>query len=211
MDEITNEEPQEKGIPNWILIGIFTLLAVAIVVGGVVGKREMYAPTVPGREAPDFTLPDMKGNLVSLSNQRGKVVFINFWATWCKPCRDEMPSMESLYKDMKARGEPFEILAVSIDSEGPEVIENFRSEFNLTFPILHDRKGKIKELYKTTGVPESFILDQNGFVAQKVLGAYNWASPSGRGVIDTLLKEGPKSPEVYRKNELLKSDERVAY
>lgn len=211
MGEVTKEEGEEKGLPNWIFIGIFTLLIVAIVVAGVVGKRERYAPTLPGSKAPDFTLPDLEGNMVSLSDYRGRVVFINFWATWCKPCREEMPSMESLYKDLRARGEPFEILAVSIDSEGPEVIENFRKKFNLTFPILHDRKGKIKELYKTTGVPESFIVDQNGFVAQKVLGAYDWASPSGRRVIETLLKEGAKSPEVYRKRELLKSDKRVAF
>jgi peroxiredoxin len=109
--------------------------------------------------------------------------------------------MESLYEDMKARGEPFEILSVSIDSVGPEVIENFCREFKLTFPILHDRKGKIKKVYKTTGVPESFILDQNGFVAQKVIGAYNWASPSGRRVIEALLKEGPQSAESLQEEE----------
>lgn len=211
MEEVAVKIEQERGVPNWILIGGFAILVVAIVVSVVIGQRERYAPIVPGSRAPDFTLPDLKGNMVSLSEYKGKVVFVNFWATWCKPCREEMPSMELLYRDLKSRGEPFEILAVSIDSEGPDVVERFGKEFNLTFPILHDRKGRIKELYKTTGVPESFIVDQNGYVAQKILGAYDWASPSGRMIIETLLKEGPKPIEVYRSRELLKTDKRVAF
>ncbi len=211
MDDENKTDVDEKGLPNWVLFAVVAVLTVIIVVSVVIGQREKFSLIVPGSKAPDFTLPDLKGRTKSLSDYKGKVVFINFWATWCKPCREEMPSMEVLYRDLKSKKVPFEILAVSIDSEGPEVVEKFRKEFNLSFPILHDRKGRIKELYKTTGVPESFIVDQNGFVAQKIIGAYNWAAPSGRKIIDVLLKDGAKDPEVYRKRELLKSDQRVDF
>ncbi len=204
-------EAKEGGLPNWFLIGILAIVVVAIVISIVIGQKEKYSPIVPGSRAPDFTLPDLKGRMVSLSDHRGKVVFVNFWATWCKPCREEMPSMERLYRFLKSKDVPFEILAVSIDSEGPEVVENFRKEFNLTFPILHDRKGKIKEIYKTTGVPESFIVDQKGVVAQKVIGGQDWTKPEAMGVIEALLKDGPRSPEAYRNRDLLKSDSRVAF
>lgn len=215
MDDVVKRgesvKDKEGGLPNWFLIGILAIVVVAIVISIVIGQKEKYSPIVPGSTAPDFTLPDLKGKMVSLSDYRDKVVFINFWATWCKPCREEMPSMERLYRFLKSKGAPFEILAVSIDSEGPDVVDNFRKEFNLTFPILHDMKGRIKEVYKTTGVPESFIVDQNGVVAQKVIGGQDWTTPEAMGIIEALLKDGPKSPEVYRKRELLKSDSRVAF
>jgi peroxiredoxin len=98
-----------------------------------------------GLPAPDFTFPDLNGKVVSLSDYKGKVVFINIWATWCLPCREEMPSMQKLYDQFK--GEAFEILAVSIDSAGRKAVAPFMRELNLTFPALLDTRGDIRSLY----------------------------------------------------------------
>ncbi|MBI5681604.1 MAG: TlpA family protein disulfide reductase, partial [Deltaproteobacteria bacterium] len=116
---------------------------------------------------------------------------------WCKPCREEMPSMQDIYAGLKEQN--FEILAVSIDKGDTDVIEKFVKEYGLTFPILLDRKNRIKEDYKTTGVPETFIIDQNGIIAEKVVGPREWRAEEGLKMIMELLKNGPKTPEEYKK------------
>lgn len=128
-----------------------------------------------GYAAPDFTLPDLDGKMVSLSDHRGKVVLVNIWATWCRPCVDEMPSMEKLYQEFK--GDDFEILAISIDTLGIKAVTPFMKKYKLTFPALIDTEGEIKTLYKATGIPESFIIDKEGILIKKIIGARNWASP----------------------------------
>ncbi len=130
---------------------------------------------VVGRGAPDFSLPRLDGEIVRLSDFKGKVVFLNIWATWCAPCREEMPSMEKLYQEMK--GQPFEILAVSIDILGAQAVAPFMTQLNLSFPVLLDSQGTVSRLYGTTGVPESFIIDRNGIIAAKIIGGRNWVSP----------------------------------
>ena len=129
----------------------------------------------PGLEMPNFTFPHINGREVSLSDHRGKVVLVNVWATWCPPCRQEMPSMQSLYE--KFKGEKFEILAVSIDSEGREAVSPFMQKMNLTFPALLDQEETIRRLYRVTGVPESFIIDKQGILVEKIIGPINWATP----------------------------------
>ena len=159
----------------------------------IYGKKS-YEPIVAGSTVIDFTLPDMNGRQVSLKDYRGKVVFLNFWETWCKPCEDELPSMQQLHQTLK--GQPFEILAVSIDSD-TEPVKKFISAYGLTFTVLHDRNGKIKDQYKTTGVPETFIIDQNGVVAEKVMGPRNWALTSSITSVVELLKYGPRTSAEY--------------
>jgi cytochrome c biogenesis protein CcmG/thiol:disulfide interchange protein DsbE len=128
-----------------------------------------------GFPAPNFTFPDLNGQQVSLSDHRGKVVLVNIWATWCPPCKEEMPSMQKLYE--KFKGENFEILAVSIDSTGRDAVAPFMRTMNLTFPALLDPKEEIRSLYGVTGVPESFIIDQDGIVVEKIIGPADWATP----------------------------------
>jgi cytochrome c biogenesis protein CcmG/thiol:disulfide interchange protein DsbE len=128
-----------------------------------------------GFPAPNFTFPDLNGRQVSLSDHRGKVVLVNIWATWCPPCKEEMPSMQKLYE--KFKGENFEILAVSIDSTGRDAVAPFMRKMNLTFPALLDPKEDIRSLYGVTGVPESFIIDQDGIVVEKIIGPADWATP----------------------------------
>jgi peroxiredoxin len=128
-----------------------------------------------GVSAPDFTLPGLDGQMVSLADFRGKVVLLNIWATWCPPCVEEMPSMEKLYQTLKAEG--FEILAVSMDESGAQAVLPFMKKHKLSFPALTDTKGVLKSLYQTTGVPESFIIDKDGIIVEKVIGPRDWASP----------------------------------
>lgn len=122
--------------------------------------------------AQDFGLPALRGDNVRLSDYRGKVVFLNIWATWCPPCREEMPSMESLYQRLKGRD--FEMLAVSIDREGKNAVGPFAAKYGLTFPVLLDPESKTYRLYGLTGVPETFIIDKNGVIVNKIIGPQNW-------------------------------------
>lgn len=142
---------------------------------------------VVGREAPDFALPKLGGEVVRLSDYRGKVVFLNIWATWCSPCREEMPSMQKLYQEMK--GEEFEILAVSIDALGAKSVAPFVSELKLTFPVLLDAQGSIQRLYNTTGIPETFIIDKKGIVAAKIVGARDWGSEGAVQAFRDLIRK----------------------
>lgn len=143
-----------------------------------------------GSPAPNFSFPDLHGQQVSLSDHRGKVVLVNIWATWCAPCRQEMPSMQKLYDRFK--GENFEILAVSIDSTGREAVAPFMRTMNLTFPALLDPKEDIRSLYGVTGVPESFIIGKEGVVVEKIIGPIDWATPKAFLFFQNLINK-PRS------------------
>jgi peroxiredoxin len=140
-----------------------------------------------GAKAPDFALPGLDGEMVRLADQKGKVVFLNIWATWCPPCVEEMPSMEKLYQQLK--GEDFKILAVSLDENGAEAVLPFMKKHKLNFTALLDAKGTMKYKYQTTGVPETFIIDRNGIIVEKVIGPRDWATPEAIGFFRNLLQE----------------------
>ena len=142
-----------------------------------------------GADAPEFRLPDLAtGDTVSLRERyAGKVTLVNIWATWCVPCRAEMPSMEQLYTGLAPRG--FAIAAISIDEGPPEDVRAFAEELKLTFDILHDRSTRIQQAYQTTGVPESFLLNREGIVVKRVIGAHDWSSPVNRALVERLLDE----------------------
>lgn len=125
-----------------------------------------------GFMAPDFTFPDIHGKAVSLSQFRGKVVFLNIWATWCGPCRIEMPDMEKLWQKFKKQD--FVILAVSIDRQGKSVVMPFMRELGLTFPVLLDPEGAIQRTYEVNALPSSLIIDKTGFITTRVAGARDW-------------------------------------
>jgi len=195
--EASSGKIESKKGSNLIAV-LVVLAAVTVVLFFILSQKQRFTPVVAGNKAPDFTLPDLKGNPVSLNGFKGKVVFLNFWATWCKPCEEEMPSMQLLYNALKSQNQPFEIVAVSIDSEGPEVVQKFIERYNITFTVLHDRKGRIKDTYKTTGVPETFIIDQGGIIAEKVWGPRDWRTRDSVKTITDLLENGPTPPESYR-------------
>jgi len=144
--------------------------------------------TVGGR-APEFRAVDLAtGDSVSLRDRyKGRVTLVNIWATWCGPCLTEMPSMEKLYQTLGPKG--FKIAAVSIDEGDPTDVRNFAQKLNLTFDILHDRSSHIQQLYQTTGVPESFLLNREGVIVKRVIGAHDWSSPVNRSLVERLLAE----------------------
>ena len=151
-----------------------------------------YEPLKIGMAAPDFSLPDMAGKRQQLSDYRGKVVFLNFWATWCKPCKEEMPSMQTMWENFK--NEDFVILAVSMDrvttkKDIPTFIESMR----LTFPVLTDSWGQTDKRYKLMGVPETYIIDQDGVLREKIIGPRDWTSRESLDMIVRLFKRQPKS------------------
>jgi cytochrome c biogenesis protein CcmG/thiol:disulfide interchange protein DsbE len=124
---------------------------------------------------------------VSLEDYRGSVALVNIWATWCVPCREEMPSMQRLFDSVGTRG--FRIAAISIDEGSSEDVAAFARELNLGFDILHDRSGSVERLYQTTGVPESFLLDRRGKLVKRVIGAHDWSSPANIATVERLLEQ----------------------
>jgi cytochrome c biogenesis protein CcmG, thiol:disulfide interchange protein DsbE len=172
----------------WIVVG---LVLSSLAVGAAVLTR--YGPDVRqvavGTSAPDFRAIDLgTGDSVSLRDHyRGAVTLVNIWATWCQPCRIEMPDMQKLYDSLAPHG--FKIAAVSIDEGPPEDVRAFGQDLGLTFDLLQDRSTRVQQIYQTTGVPESFLLNRDGVIVKRVIGAHDWNSPVNRGLIERLLEE----------------------
>src|SRR5688500_6581947 len=155
-------------------------------------QSSKYEPLLVGKVAPDFQLPDLNDKQLRLSDFRGKVVFLNFWATWCKPCREEMPSMEILNKNFEKDG--MVMLAVSIDRvTTTKDIPPFVKGLNLTFPVLVDSWGRIDKPYKRMGVPETFIIDQQGIIQEIVIGPRDWTRLDSLQILTKLLNVTPKT------------------
>jgi peroxiredoxin len=141
-----------------------------------------------GDRAPQFTAFDLAGEEVTLDDHLGEVVLLNIWATWCGPCRVEMPPIQASYDRYKDQG--FTVLAVSID-QGPrykEKVTDFAEEYGLDFPILLDPDGRITEVLRTVGVPETFVLGRDGRIVKRLIGATDWNSPGHQALIEELLR-----------------------
>ena len=147
------------------------LLATALASPGC--QPPLKAPAV-GAPLPDFALTDLEGKTHRLAEYRGQVVVVNFWATWCPPCVEEMPSLEKLHRALEAKG--LKVLAISVDQRTTDVAR-FRREHDLTFTILHDKDKKVAESYLTFKYPETYILDREGKLTWKVIGGTDWVSP----------------------------------
>ena len=172
-----------------LVVGAAILAAVFSIVWMQSAK---YEPLAVGKPAPDFSLSDLNDKPYRLSDFRGKVVFLNFWATWCKPCREEMPSMEILNKNFEKDG--LVILAVSIDwVTTTKDIPPFVKGMNLTFPVLIDSWGQTDKPYKRMGVPETFIIDQQGIIREIVIGPRDWTRLDSLQVLTKLLNVTPKA------------------
>jgi len=139
-----------------------------------------------GYFAPSFKLRNIKGNYESLESYRGKVVVLNFWATWCAPCRIEMPSFEKLYR--RYRSEGVTVLAITLDKNSENKIKSFVDEYGLSFPILLDEKGEVERLYPSMTIPFTYVIDRQGRIVARVDGAKNWESSETFEAIEYLLK-----------------------
>lgn len=178
----------------WMVGGLLGLLVVLVALGWTV--RDRFLPVEVGTAAPSFAARDLQGDPVALAELRGEVVLLNIWATWCPPCREEMPSMQRLYDRLE--GEGLRVVAVSIDAPSGQVdaggrpggdIGAFADAMGLSFPIWHDPSGDVQRIYRTTGVPESFVIDRNGTIIKKVIGATEWDSEANVDLIRRLLEE----------------------
>jgi cytochrome c biogenesis protein CcmG/thiol:disulfide interchange protein DsbE len=147
-------------------------VVVVLGLGAALLREDVGRQVARGLEAPAFSLPALAtGKTVSLADQRGQVVLLNFWATWCKPCEDEMPAMDRLYRALAPEG--FEMLAVSVDEER-DVVEKFRQRLGVAFPILLDPGQDVSRRYQTTGFPESLLIDRSGVIVERYIGPRDW-------------------------------------
>ncbi len=177
----------------WAVSGILFFLLILIVIGWSV--RDRFLPVEVGTDAPNFTAHTLGGEEVSLEELEGEVVLLNIWATWCAPCREEMPSMQTLHETLGPEG--LRIVAVSIDAP-PGVLDpggrrggdvaGFVNQLGLEFDIWLDPDGTVQEVYRTTGVPESFVIDRNGTIVKKVIGATLWDSDANIDLLRRLLE-----------------------
>jgi len=136
--------------------------------------------------APDFTLRDIQGKKVALKDFRGKLVFLNFWASWCAPCREEMPAMERLYQEFKDKG--FVILAVNVKDKRQDAL-TFVKELKLTYPVLLDSEDEVGLLYGAWGLPATYLVGSKGATLARMWGPANWYGPGARELIRTLLEK----------------------
>ena len=137
-------------------------------------------------KAPDFSLEDMDGNKHALEDYRGKVVMLNFWATWCPPCRREMPSMEAVYQAFA--DEAFTVLAVN-EFETPEHVFAFMGQLSVfpNFPILFDRDSEVSKIFGVKGLPTTLLIDKQGFIVYRAVGGRDFDHPEVRKIIRELL------------------------
>jgi len=139
-----------------------------------------------GKPAPDFSLVDRQGKTWTLSELKGQVVFVNFWATWCPPCREEMPSMQRLYSRLPK--DKFKMLAI-LNRDKPVVADKFAAQLGITMPILDDQNNNVGPKYGLTGLPETFIVDKQGVLRQKFIGPAQWDSPRFMQMLITYINQ----------------------
>lgn len=178
-----------------LLIAIGLISVVNLSSRRILGSRmesEKAAPlpasgtVAAGKLAANFTLKDLRGDKISLASLRGKVVFLNIWATWCGPCREEMPSIESLYNDFKANRD-FVVLAVSQDTDG-SAVRPFVEQNHLQFTVLLDPRNDVGESYDVNGIPETFIIGRDGRIVAHHVGPYDWSNADIREALQELIK-----------------------
>ncbi|CAM3719964.1 peroxiredoxin family protein [Mesobacillus zeae] len=152
---------------NKIFTAVLMIMLLTVPIAEAAKKEKNPEQKIPAiNSAPDFNLQSLDGKDIKLSNYRGKKVMLNFWATWCPPCKIEMPAMQELYQ--KADGQ-FEILAVNIDSDND--VASFMKDNKLTFPVVLDQDHKVSQQYSILSIPTTFVIDEQGNVVKKYIGA----------------------------------------
>jgi cytochrome c biogenesis protein CcmG, thiol:disulfide interchange protein DsbE len=173
---------------QWAFVGIVVLILGGGLLAGTHYLGDELFPVTAGSKAPDFQAKTVDGVPVTkaLADYKGQVVLLNIWATWCEPCRKEIPSLEALQKEYGPKG--LKMVAVSIDDYVSEdSIRSFAKNFGVTFEVLHDSSGSIEQAYQTTGYPETFIIGPEGTIRRKWIGPDDWTSQGNRALISQLL------------------------
>ena len=177
----------------FVVLGIVAVLGVALFAATRLLGDELF-PVAVGMQAPPFEGTTITGTprVKTLADYRGKVVLLNVWATWCGPCREEMPSIEKLHRECVSQG--LYVVAVSVDDAGQDsTIRAFVKEYGLTFEVLHDAAKVTPKHYQVTGYPESFIIGREGTIRRKVFAAADWSSETNRALIRELLGRGVRT------------------
>ncbi len=144
-------------------------------------------PVKAGTRAPVFSLENLNGKKSDLRQYRGKVVFLNFWATWCGPCKEEMPSMEELYKQFREK--EFVFLTISVDYAGVKPVKDFLEKHRYTFPVWIDPKCETLDLFEVKGIPTTFLIDKKGFIIGKAIGPKDWKRSEVVSIVNLLLEK----------------------
>ena len=142
-------------------------------------------PDAQRQPAPAFMLENMNGGNSRLSDYKGKLILVNFWATWCMPCRQEMPSMEALWKTYRDKG--LVVVGIALDDDAKSRVASFTKIFKLSFPIMLDPDGKASADYQVSGVPASYLIDRNGKLIARIVGSDDWISAEAIKLIESLL------------------------
>jgi len=138
------------------------------------------------RNAPDFCLEGLDGTVVCAKAFKGKTLFLNFWATWCGPCKEEMPSIDALYQ--KYREKDFLFLTIAVDYAGRKRVKEFIEKHGYHFPVLVDTEGKTLELFEISRIPITLMIDRTGKMVGRVIGPRNWNSPEVISFVDRMLQ-----------------------
>jgi peroxiredoxin len=176
---------------QWLIVGgVVSALAVALFIGVRTFGADLF-PVSPGSKAPAFhaaTVVAGGPKFKSISDYKGQVVLLNMWATWCGPCKQEMPGIQALHEQLGPQG--LKVVAVSVDEpDMGAAITAFVAEHKLTFEILHEGSGTIERDYQTSGVPETFVIGKDGVIRKRVIGAAEWNSEGNVKLIRGLLAE----------------------
>jgi cytochrome c biogenesis protein CcmG/thiol:disulfide interchange protein DsbE len=150
-------------------------------------SKAAIQPSRAGAKAPNFSLEDLRGKKSELKHYKGKVVFLNFWATWCGPCKEEMPSMEELCKQFKDKD--FVFLAVSVDYAGVKPVKEFIEKYRYTFPVLIDPKCEALGLFEVKGIPTTFLIDKKGIIIGRAMGPRDWRKPEVISILNFLIEK----------------------
>lgn len=156
------------------------------------GEEDLFpkikiSPIKGDKKAPDFSLIDLNGRRVELKQFKGKIIFLNFWATWCGPCKEEMPSLEVLHQQFKERN--FVLLTISVDYEGLKPVQEFINKHHYTFPVLLDSKCEALDLFEVKGIPTTFIINKKGRMIGRAIGPRDWKSPEVVSLVNLLIEK----------------------
>ena len=171
---------------------LILILLVSLSISAEGGEEEFFSkikinPIKGNRKTPDFALKDVKGKEVEIKKFRGKVVFLNFWATWCSPCKEEMPSMEVLHQLFKEK--QFVLITISVDYEGQKTVKEFINKKQYTFSVLLDPDGETLDLFEVKGIPTTYVIDKKGRTVGKAIGPRDWSSQEVVSLINLLIEK----------------------
>lgn len=171
-----------------LILSVIAIAALVVLISGIKRQEKVrVSKAIEGLTAPEITVNDLSGKGLRLSDLRGSVVFINFWASWCQPCREEMPSLQGLYNTFKDNGR-FRMVTI-LYRDDPDKALSYLRENNLDLPLWIDSNGMASSAYGLTGVPETFVIDKKGILRKKVIGPADWSSQEALSLISELIRE----------------------